>query len=172
MKTVTQRLAVGVLAAWLVLLSAAVYPQLAAHAAQHAHHNAATHATSLCSWARLPTGQPGGPSHVITIILAWRLDGFAIKISTDLRDHDSSSHRETCSIREQASIDRRQAVAHRSDNAESSETRSRAFPPVFFVLVGRAIRSAWRSISSRAGKPSASPFRVPLVDFAGGPPYS
>ena len=45
------------------------------------------------------------------IILAWRLDGFVIKISTDLRDHDSSSHRETCSIREQASIDRRPAVA-------------------------------------------------------------
>lgn len=45
-----QRLAVGVLAAWLVLLSAVVYPQLAAHAEQHAHHGAATHATSLCSW--------------------------------------------------------------------------------------------------------------------------
>lgn len=50
MKTVTQRLAVGVLAAWLVLLSAVVYPQLAAHAETHAHHSAATHATSLCSW--------------------------------------------------------------------------------------------------------------------------
>ncbi len=50
MKTVTQRLAVGVLAAWRVLLSAVVYPQLAAHAQQHAHHGAATHATSLCSW--------------------------------------------------------------------------------------------------------------------------
>jgi hypothetical protein len=50
MKTVTQRLAVGVLAAWLVLLSAVVYPQLAAHAAQHAHHDASSHATVLCSW--------------------------------------------------------------------------------------------------------------------------
>lgn len=79
---------------------------------------------------------------MIPIILAWRLDGFVIKIFTDLRDHDSSSHRETCSIREQASIDRRTAVAHRSDNMESPETRSRAFPTVFFVLVGRAIRSA------------------------------
>ncbi len=79
---------------------------------------------------------------MIPIILAWRLDGVAIEISTDLREHDSSSHRETCSIREQASIDRRQAVAHRSDNVARSETRSRAFPPVFFVLVGRAIRSA------------------------------
>ncbi|HLZ35438.1 MAG TPA: hypothetical protein VKP13_15630 [Nitrospira sp.] len=44
------RLAVGLLAAWLVLLSGVVYPQLTAHAAQHAHHSAATHATALCSW--------------------------------------------------------------------------------------------------------------------------
>jgi hypothetical protein len=44
------RLAVGFLAAWLVLLSGLVYPQLTAHAAQHAHHNAVTHATALCSW--------------------------------------------------------------------------------------------------------------------------
>lgn len=50
MKTVTQRLVLWVLAAWLVLLSSVVYPQLAAHAEQHAHHSAATHATSLCSW--------------------------------------------------------------------------------------------------------------------------
>ena len=50
MKTVIQRLAVGVLAAWLVLLSAVAYPQLTAHASQHAHHDATTHATVLCSW--------------------------------------------------------------------------------------------------------------------------
>ena len=47
MKSVLQRLAVGVLAAWLVLLSAIAYPQLTAHAAQH---DATTHATALCSW--------------------------------------------------------------------------------------------------------------------------
>lgn len=35
---------------WLVALSGIVYPQLTAHMAQHAHHNAATHATALCSW--------------------------------------------------------------------------------------------------------------------------
>lgn len=45
-----QRLAVGALAVWLVLLSGLVYPQLAAHAEQHAHHNASAHATVLCSW--------------------------------------------------------------------------------------------------------------------------
>ncbi len=50
MKSVLQRLAVGVLAAWLVLLSAIAYPQLTAHAAQHAHHDATTHVTVLCSW--------------------------------------------------------------------------------------------------------------------------
>jgi hypothetical protein len=50
MKSVVQRLAVGVLAAWLVLLSAVAYPQLTAHAAQHAHHDATAHATVLCSW--------------------------------------------------------------------------------------------------------------------------
>ena len=50
MKTVTQRLAIGILAAWLVLLSAVAYPQLTAHAAQHAHHDASAHATVLCSW--------------------------------------------------------------------------------------------------------------------------
>ena len=43
-------MAVGFFAAWLVLLSGAVYPQLAAHEAQHAHHSAATHANALCSW--------------------------------------------------------------------------------------------------------------------------
>jgi len=41
--------AVG-LAVCLLLLSALVYPQTVAHAAHHAHHKAATHATALCSW--------------------------------------------------------------------------------------------------------------------------
>jgi len=50
MKKVIQQLAVGVFAAWLVLLSATVSPQLSAHASQHAQHSAATHATPLCSW--------------------------------------------------------------------------------------------------------------------------
>ncbi|HSA61900.1 MAG TPA: hypothetical protein VLE03_06640 [Nitrospiraceae bacterium] len=45
-----QRFVVGVLVAWLVLLSGLAYPQLASHAAQHAHHNATAHATVLCSW--------------------------------------------------------------------------------------------------------------------------
>lgn len=45
-----RRMAAGVLACWLVLLSGIVYPQLTSHAAKHAHHNAATHATALCSW--------------------------------------------------------------------------------------------------------------------------
>ena len=31
-------------------LSGIVYPQLTAHMGQHEHHNAATHATALCSW--------------------------------------------------------------------------------------------------------------------------
>lgn len=50
MKNMMKRLAVWVLAAWLLLLSGVVYPQLAAHAEQHAHHSAATHANALCSW--------------------------------------------------------------------------------------------------------------------------
>ena len=45
-----QQFAVGGLALWLVALSGIVYPQLTAHMAQHEHHNAATHATALCSW--------------------------------------------------------------------------------------------------------------------------
>jgi hypothetical protein len=36
--------------ACLLLLSGLVYPQLAAHAAHHSHHQAASHATVLCSW--------------------------------------------------------------------------------------------------------------------------
>ena len=45
-----RQFAVGGLALWLVALSGIVYPQLTAHLAQHEHHNAATHATALCSW--------------------------------------------------------------------------------------------------------------------------
>jgi len=45
-----RQFAVGGLALWLVALSGIVYPQLSAHMAQHKHHNAATHATVLCSW--------------------------------------------------------------------------------------------------------------------------
>jgi hypothetical protein len=37
-------------ALWIVALSGIVYPQLTAHIGQHEHHNAATHATALCSW--------------------------------------------------------------------------------------------------------------------------
>ena len=40
---------VGGLALWFVALSG-IAPQLTAHMAQHEHHNAATHATALCSW--------------------------------------------------------------------------------------------------------------------------
>src|SRR3954463_16320834 len=42
--------AVGGFVLWIVVLSGTVYPQLTAHIAQHQHHNAATHATALCSW--------------------------------------------------------------------------------------------------------------------------
>ena len=45
-----QQFAVGGLALWLVALSGIVYPQITAHMGQHEHHNAATHATALCSW--------------------------------------------------------------------------------------------------------------------------
>ena len=45
-----QQFAVVGLALWLVALSGIVYPQLTAHAAQHAHHDASAHATALCSW--------------------------------------------------------------------------------------------------------------------------
>ena len=45
-----RQVVVGGLALWLVALSGIVYPQLTVHMAQHAHRNAATHATALCSW--------------------------------------------------------------------------------------------------------------------------
>lgn len=34
----------------ILLLSGVVYPQVVAHAAHHAHHKAATHASALCTW--------------------------------------------------------------------------------------------------------------------------
>jgi len=68
MKSVTQRLAVGTLATWLVLLSAVAYPQLTAHAAQHAHHDASAHATVLCSWLCMAADAAEGTSaHVAPI---------------------------------------------------------------------------------------------------------
>lgn len=45
-----RQFAVAGFALWLVALSGIVYPQLTAHMGQHEHHNAATHATALCSW--------------------------------------------------------------------------------------------------------------------------
>ena len=45
-----RQFAIGGLALWIVALSGIVYPQLTAHITQHEHHNAATHATALCSW--------------------------------------------------------------------------------------------------------------------------
>jgi hypothetical protein len=45
-----QQCVVGGFALWLVAISGIVYPQLTAHMGQHEHHNAATHATALCSW--------------------------------------------------------------------------------------------------------------------------
>ena len=50
MKRKIQQCVIGGLALWLVALSGIVYPQLTAHMGQHEHHNAATHATALCSW--------------------------------------------------------------------------------------------------------------------------
>ena len=47
-KPLRQSVAVG-LTTCLLLLSGLVYPQTVAHAAHHAHHKAATHATALCS---------------------------------------------------------------------------------------------------------------------------
>jgi hypothetical protein len=45
----TQALAVG-LTVCLILLGGLVYAQSVPHAAHHAHHKPATHATVLCSW--------------------------------------------------------------------------------------------------------------------------
>jgi hypothetical protein len=55
-----QQCVVGGFALWLVALSGIVYPQLTAHMGQHEHHNAATHATVLCSWLCISADAVGG----------------------------------------------------------------------------------------------------------------
>ncbi len=50
MAAVTRTFAAWSLAAFLFLLSGLVYPQSVAHAAHHAHHQATTHSSVLCSW--------------------------------------------------------------------------------------------------------------------------
>lgn len=68
MKQMTRQLAVGVLAGWLVLLSAVAYPQLTAHAAQHAHHDASTHSTVLCSWLCMAANAAEGTSVHLALV--------------------------------------------------------------------------------------------------------
>ena len=68
MKSVTQQLVVGVLAGWLVLLSAVAYPQLTAHASQHAHHDASTHSTVLCSWLCMAANAAEGTSVHLALV--------------------------------------------------------------------------------------------------------
>lgn len=46
----SQRAAALLLAICLLVVSGAAYGQVVAHAVQHAHHKAATHATAICSW--------------------------------------------------------------------------------------------------------------------------
>lgn len=58
---IVRPMAAGFLALWLVLLSGVVYPQLAGHAAKHAHHNAATHTTALCSWLCIAADSVASP---------------------------------------------------------------------------------------------------------------
>ena|SRR6266850_461350 len=57
-----QQFAVVGLALWLVALSGIIYPQLTAHAAQHAHHDASAHATALCSWLCIAANAVEGTS--------------------------------------------------------------------------------------------------------------
>ncbi len=61
-----QQCVVGGLALWLVALSGIVYPQLTAHMGQHEHHNAATHATALCSWLCIAADAVEGASIHLT----------------------------------------------------------------------------------------------------------
>ena len=61
-----QQCVVGGLALWLVALSGLVYPQLTAHMEQHEHHNAATHATALCSWLCIAADAVEGASIHLT----------------------------------------------------------------------------------------------------------
>ena len=58
--------AVGGFVLWLVMLSGTVYPQLTAHIAQHEHHNAASHATALCSWLCIAADAVEGT--VVTVV--------------------------------------------------------------------------------------------------------
>ena len=122
---------------------------------------------------------------MIPIILAWRLDGFVLKIPPDLREHDGSSHRETCSIREQASIDRRLLT-----RIEVTTWRARKHVLVRFrrfssflsdeLYVWRdEVFSAWREnltsgsfYRSDGTEAQVTWASVPLVDFVPGPPYS
>jgi hypothetical protein len=63
-----RQFAVVGLALWLVALSGIVYPQLTAHAAQHAHHDASAHATALCSWLCIAADAVEGSSvHIIPV---------------------------------------------------------------------------------------------------------
>ena len=48
-QSLKRAVAVGLVVS-LLLLTGAVYAQTVEHAAHHAHHQAATHATVLCSW--------------------------------------------------------------------------------------------------------------------------
>ena len=68
MKPVTEQLAVVVLAGWLILLSAIAYPQLTAHASQHAHHDASTHSTVLCSWLCMAANAAEGTSVLLALV--------------------------------------------------------------------------------------------------------
>ena len=68
MKPATQQLAVVVLAGWLILLSAIAYPQLTAHASQHAHHDASTHSTVLCSWLCMAANAAEGTSVHLALV--------------------------------------------------------------------------------------------------------
>jgi hypothetical protein len=61
-----QQCVVGGFALWLVALSGIVYPQLTAHMGQHEHHNAATHATALCSWLCIAADAVEGTSVYFT----------------------------------------------------------------------------------------------------------
>ena len=61
-----RQFAVAGFALWLVALSGIVYPQLTAHMGQHEHHNAATHATALCSWLCIAADAVEGASIHLT----------------------------------------------------------------------------------------------------------
>jgi hypothetical protein len=50
MSRIAARTIVWCLFGSLLLLSGLMYPLTVPHAAHHAHHNAATHATVLCNW--------------------------------------------------------------------------------------------------------------------------